>query len=187
MRKIALLLVLLIVLVVGCEKEDICPEDSITTPRLAIEFFDIETIEDQNPKNVFRFRAQGVGNDNPVEGLDGTSSKQRVTLPLKTTTDDPNGEAFTTEYVLTKNFRIDDNDTPNDPSDDFTTGNEDVITISYTTEQEYVSRGCGFKTVFKNITMTVADDGDRWIQVIQSVDDNQIIADESATNFNIYH
>lgn len=177
MKKIALFLILIAFL--GCEKEDICPEDSITTPRLIIAFFDVETIEDQNPKNVFRFRAQGVGNENPVDDLDGSSGKQKIALPLKTTTEDPNSEAFTTEYVLTKNYRVDNNGT--------VTGNEDIITISYTTEQEYVSRGCGFKTIFKNITLTVEDDGDRWIQVIQSVDDNQIIADESATNFNIYH
>ena len=178
MKKIALLLIVTL-FGLGCEKDDICPEDSITTPRLIIEFFDIETIEDQNPKTVFRFRAQGVGNDNPVDELDGSSGEQKIALPLKTTTDDPNGEAFTTEYVLTKNYRVDENGN--------VTGNEDVITISYTTDQEYVSRGCGFKSVFKNITLTVEDDGDRWIQVIQSVDDNQILADESATNFNIYH
>lgn len=177
MKRISLLLILLIVL--GCEKDDICPDDSVTTPGLIIEFFDIESIEDQNPKNVFRFRAQGVDNDNPVPGYEGTSGEQKVLLPLKTTTDDPNGAAFTTEYVLTKNYGLDDNGVQ--------TGNEDVITISYTTRQEYVSRGCGFKSVFENVTLTVADDGDRWIQVIQSTDDNQIIADESATNFNIYH
>lgn len=177
MKRISHLFILLIVL--GCEKDDICPDDSVTTPGLIIEFFDVETIEDQNPKNVFRFRAQGVGNEEPLPDYLGTSGKQKILLPLKTITDDPDGLAFTTEYVLTRNYRIDENGVE--------TGNPDTITISYTTRQEYVSRGCGFKSVFENVTLTVADDGDRWIQVIQSTDDNQIIADESATNFNIYH
>ncbi|WP_223033513.1 DUF6452 family protein [Hanstruepera marina] len=177
MKKIALFLVLLMAL--GCEKDDICPDDTVTTPRLTIEFFDIETIEDQNPKNVTRLRAQGVDNDNPVPDLDGTSRKQKILLPLKTTTEDPNGESFTTEYTIWRNYQVDGNGT--------VTGNPDVITITYTTRNEYVSRGCGFKSIFENITMSVADDGNRWIQVIQTVNDNQIIADENATNFNIYH
>ena len=45
MKKIALLLIVTL-FGLGCEKDDICPEDSITTPRLIIEFFDIETIEE---------------------------------------------------------------------------------------------------------------------------------------------
>ena len=68
------------------------------------------------------------------------------------------------------------------------TGNEDIITITYNTEQEYVSRACGFKTVFKNVLITLDDtDTDRWIDLIQSVDDNQTIEDETTTHFNFFH
>lgn len=178
MKKIYFLLFLVFCIGLSCEKDDICPDDTVTTPQLTIAFYSVENIEDQNPKNVFRFRAQGVDNDNPVPGYEGTASQQQILLPLKTTTDDPNGEAYTTEYILTQDYRV---------NNGTVTGNEDVITISYTTSQVYVSRGCGFKSVFENITLTVADDGDNWIRVIQSTDDNQIIADESKVNFNIYH
>lgn len=177
MKKFTFLLLLVVFL--GCEKDDICPDDTVTTPQLTIAFYSVENIEDQNPKNVFRFRAQGVDNDTPVPGYEGTASQQQILIPLKTTTEDPNEEAYTTEYILTQDYRIDGNGT--------VTGNEDVITISYTTSQVYVSRGCGFKSVFENITLTVADDGDNWIRVIQTRDDNQIIVDESKVNFNIYH
>ena len=179
MKKIYFLLFLVFCIGLSCEKDDICPDDTVTTPQLTIAFYDIENIEDQNPKNVFRFRAEGVDNENPVPGYEGTASAQTILLPLKTTTDDPNGESYTTQYILTQNYRIDGNGN--------VTGNPDTITISYTTSQVYVSRGCGFKSVFENITLTVEDDGNNWIQVIQSTDDNQIIADESAVNFNIYH
>ncbi len=184
MKKAYFLILLIFCISLSCEKDDICTEDTVTTPQLKLEFFDIETIEDQNPKNVFRFRAVGVGNGGPVvlldgSSLDGTKSVQKTLLPLKTTTEDPNGQAFTTEYMLTRNYSIDANG--------IESGNTDMITISYTTSQVYVSRGCGFKTVFGNISITLEDDGDNWIQVIQSVDDNQIIVDESETNFNIYH
>ena len=64
---------------------------------------------------------------------------------------------------------------------------EDIITITYTTKQVYVSRACGFKTVFKNVALTVENDGDNWIQFIQSVNDNQTIENENAPNYNIYH
>ena len=101
-------------------------------------------------------------------------------MPLKTT-------ETITQYSLHKNYSVNDNGTPNDTTDDFLNGNEDIITIEYVTEEVYVSRACGFKTVFKNIRITVADDGDRWIQNYRSVDDNQIVENEDAPHFRLFH
>ncbi|MGY0392261.1 DUF6452 family protein [Bizionia sp. KMM 8389] len=167
-------------LVFSCERDDICTTDTATTPRLTISFFDAVNPEQQNPKNVFNFRVQGIGNDETVSDLDGFSNSDIILLPLKTTEN-------STQYSLYNDYEYDDNDTPDDVTDDFITGNEDIITISYVTEEVYVSRACGFKTIFKNVTLTVEDDGDNWIVIVQSVNDNQIIEDESTTNFNIYH
>tara|TARA_R110002012_G_scaffold206357_1_gene376133 strand:+ start:46770 stop:47291 length:522 start_codon:yes stop_codon:yes gene_type:complete len=173
MKKLVGLLILICCISFSCERDDICTLDTVTTPRLTISFYSIENPEQQNPRNVARIRVQGVGNEETLPDLDGTKSRQIIQLPLKTTEN-------TTQYSIYKNYRVDE-------AGNITAGNEDIITISYVTEEIYVSRACGFKTVFKNISMTVEDDGDRWIQIIQSVDDNQIIENENATNYNIYH
>ena len=109
-----------------------------------------------------------------------TNNRQEILLPLKTT------EGIT-EYRLHRNYSYNDNGTPDDPSDDIIGGNEDIITIEYTTDEVYVSRACGFKTVFKNIRITVVDDGNRWIQNYRSVNDNQIVENEDAPHFILFH
>ena len=177
MKKIIALL-LLCVIVTNCEKDDICAEDTSTTARLYIEFFN--SINPDNSKNVFNFRVQGVGNDNPLDDYNVVSSSSSVYLPLKTT-------ETQTQFKLHNDYEIDDNGTPDDESDDFITGNEDIITISYSPVEVYVSRACGYKTVFENVTITVEDDGDKWIDFILSTTDNEPITNETNAHFNLFH
>lgn len=179
MKRIITSVIFLCCIAFSCERDDICDSDT-TTPRLYLAFYNSENPEELNPKNVAKFRVQGVGNDMTLPDLDGTADRQEILLPLKTTAD-------ITEYSLHKNYSFDDNGTPDDPTDDDIGGNEDIITIEYVREQVYISRACGFKTVFKNIRITVVDDGDLWIQRNISVDDNQIVENEDAPHFRIFH
>ncbi|MFD2552292.1 DUF6452 family protein [Bizionia sediminis] len=172
MKYLYTLLVLTCLFLFGCERDDICTAETGTTPRLTIAFYSAENPEQLNPKNVFNCRVQGIGNEQTLPELSGAQSRQVISLPLKTTD-------TKTQYSIYNNYEQTDAGV--------VTGNEDIITISYITEQVYVSRACGFKTVFKNINITVNDDGDKWIKIIQSVNDNQILENENATNFNIFH
>ncbi len=175
----AICLLTLLLMLGTCERDDICPEDVPTTPRLILEFFDVS--DQSATKNVPAFYAQGIDNENPLSGYSGGSAINTVELPLRTDQNE-------TQYRLIRNYDVNDNGTPNDTTDDFITGNEDIITITYNTEQEYVSRACGFKTVFKNVLVTLdTTDTDRWIDLIQSVNDNQSIEDETTTHFNFFH
>ena len=178
MRYILCLLLLSSLLLTNCERDDICPEDTPTTPQLIIRFYDLANPD--NFKSVPNFRIQGVGNENFLGSYAGTSATDSIALPLRT-------DAFTTEYLLHKNYSYDDNDTPNDTSDDIIGGNEDIITVSYDTESVYVSRACGYKTVFRNVEITVTNDGDTWIQLVQPVNDIQSVENETAANFKIWN
>ena len=174
-----ILVMLIFLMTTTCERDDICPEEVPTTPRLILEFFDVSNQE--NLKNVPSFFAQGVGNDFALPGFVGGSAINKVELPLKT-------DESSTSYRFVRDYQINDNGTPDDTSDDFATGNEDIITISYNLENEYVSRACGFKTVYRNVLVTVDDtDTDRWIFLVESVDDNQSIEDETTTHFKFFH
>lgn len=177
-KKISLA-VFLLATVCTCERDDICPEDVPTTPRLILEFFDVSNQE--NNKNVPNLRVQGVGNDNALSDFTGNSTASEVELPLKT-------DESSTSFSFIRDYAIDDNGTPSDTSDDFVTGNEDIITINYITENVYVSRACGYKTIYKavNIQFNV-DDMDRWIVLAQPLNDNQSIEDETTTHFKFFH
>jgi hypothetical protein len=169
-KLLAILFGIITIFSMGCEPDDICPESTPTTPSLIIRFYDISNQESK--KNVFGLRVQGVGNDNPLTDYNVVNTDS-IVLPLKT-------ESNSTAYKLHKEYEYIDEATP--PN-----GNEDIITINYTTEEVYVSRACGYKTVFKNVTLTINDDGDNWIQSKESLNDNQSVEDETAAHFKLYH
>ena len=162
----------------SCERDDICPETTPTTPRLIIDLHDFANQEDK--KNVFDFRVQGVDNDKVLEGYNVIGATDDIILPLRTNTN-------STQYKLHIDYAINDNGTPDVTSDDFIDGNEDIITISYSTEDVYVSRACGYKTIFKNVTLTIEPDTDNWIKLKESLIENQSIEDETTTHFILYH
>ncbi|WOD43606.1 DUF6452 family protein [Hwangdonia lutea] len=168
---------LVIGITASCERDDICPESTSTTPSLIIDAFDVDNQEDV--KNVFGLVVAGVGNNKVLSGYAITTTANLV-LPLKTTED-------TTQFVLINEATVNDNGTPNDTSDDFYDGNQDVITISYTREEVFVSRACGYKTIFKDVEVVIETDTDNWIQLIQSVNNPQSVEDETATHFNLFH
>ncbi|MGK0254140.1 MAG: hypothetical protein ACI9OE_001630 [Mariniflexile sp.] len=181
MKKTSLLLILLISIgigiTIGCESDDICPESTPTTPRLIIDAYDVANPE--NKKSIPKLFIVGFDNDNFLPGY-GIVSATQIILPLKT-------DVNTTQYILVKDAFVNDNGTPNDTSDDTIDGNQDIVTINYSREEVYVSRACGYKTIFKNLTLTIEPDTDNWIKSRQPLNDNQSVEDESETHFNIFH
>lgn len=163
----------------GCEKDDICPEGSNTTPSLIIRFYDVTNPNTDESLDVTNLVVQGVGNDSVLSGYDIVATDS-IALPLKTTDN-------ITQYSLYQEYVLNDNDTPDDDSDDYVTGNEDIITITYDVEEVYVSRACGYKTVYKNVSINLESDSDNWIQLIRSVNDNQSVEDETEQHFKFYH
>lgn len=176
--KVIILLICLTLagITISCERDDICPESTPTTPKLMIEFYD--SANPENVKFVPQIRVQGVNNDVVLEGYNGANI-QKLELPLRTDT-------TATQYRLRKDYSNNNAGTPDDPSDDFPNGNEDIITIKYATEQVFVSRACGYKTVFRNVTLTIEPDSDIWILSRQSVTDNQSVEDETTAHFYLF-
>lgn len=179
MRKRSLVLIAIITICYfSCERDDICPGSTPTTPRLIIDLLD--AANQDNKKNVFDLVVIGVGNNFILSDYNFADTDNLV-LPLKT-------DVNTTQYKLIKEASINDNGTPDDSSDDFIEGNQDIITINYSREEVYVSRACGYKTIFKNVTLNLdASDTDPWIISRQPVTDNQSVEDEAAAHFTMSH
>ena len=113
MKKILFLYIL--TSLVSCEPDDICSENTQTTPRLVIEFFDIENFE--APKTVpglFAVGLDDLGNEVTILG-EVVNSRSIIELPL-------NGSENQTQFKLYSNYDIIDNEVE---------GNPDVITIAY--------------------------------------------------------
>ena len=168
MKKIVILLVIALTFS-SCEKDDICDANTPTTPRLIIDFYDAS-----NPtelKNVINLKVIGFGmaDDKPLATFNSVST---IELPLKTT-------ETSTKYRLILNSTS-------------TSGslNEDVLQFDYTHEDVFVSRACGYKTIFKlnspnGVTETDAANPDGfWIQDINIETTN--IETENETHIKIY-
>ena len=176
MKKILSLLLLVIITTSSCEKDDICSATTSTTPRLVIQFYDVN-----NPsvlKNASNLKIIGEGESEGIVFNPTASGESRylvnantVSIPLKTT-----------EISTTYRFVLNSNST--------TFINEDVIRFDYTKENLYVSRACGFKTIFnldpaKPYTHSDATVPDLlWIKAITV--EEKSIDNENETHVKIY-
>ncbi|WP_439152147.1 DUF6452 family protein [Winogradskyella sp.] len=176
MRKLKFLTLLFAIALISCERDDICPEGTPTTPRLIVEFYDAANTDDL--KSVTRLTAYGEGllTEPPVEETNETivfdSNVNRLELPLIIGEE---GLVTTTSYVLEKDTNLRDEGN----------SNEDILTISYTNEYDYVSRACGYKNIFNDIIVTFTQDGNTWITSIQVDEIN--VENENTVHVRILH
>lgn len=120
----------------SCEKDDICDADTPTTPRLVIEFYDYSS--PSTLKEVTNLKVIGDGMDLGIV-LNSTASDDSqylsngstISIPLRTDAD-----SSTFQFIL------------NYGDDTASLIDTDEITFNYTREDVYVSRACGFKTLF---------------------------------------
>jgi hypothetical protein len=124
MKKILTLLLITMFSFSGCEKDDICDANTSTTPRLVIQFYDFSN--STVLKNVTDLKVIGEG---MTEGIVFNGNGNTVSIPLKTT---ENSTSY--RFIL------------NSGSASFS--NEDEIKFDYSRENLFVSRACGFKTIF---------------------------------------
>jgi len=164
MKKIVALLLIVVLSLSACEKDDICIDE--TTPRLVLEFYDISN--PTNLKNVVNLLVTGEGQTE----LGTYNGVNKVELPLDITND-------ITKYSLIFN------------SGSSTGANEDFLQFNYTRQNVFVSRACGYKTVFElnatpnGVIKTDATTADGiWIQDINILTTN--IETENETHINIY-
>ena len=166
MKKI-LILLLFIVGATSCEKDDICDANTPTTPRLIIQFYDISNPTTLKSVNNLKIIAPVFSTGFYFTGV------SKIKVPLKTT-----------ENISTFNFIQNGADT------NTTNDNTDVIQINYTRENVFVSRACGYKTVFtlNNINGFVRTDSTSpdglWIQNFDIITTN--IATENEIHVKIY-
>jgi hypothetical protein len=109
----------------SCEKDDICAEGTPVTPRVIVEFYKFVT-----PTVLENVTNLGIIEPAALVGI-AFNEVSKIEVPLKTTTD-----------ITTLHFIQNGSDTVT------TNDNIDVITFNYQRVDKYVSRACGFKTLF---------------------------------------
>ena len=150
------LLLLSVLFFWSCERDDICAEGSPTTPRLLIDFFDVADVD--MPKTVSRFSVYAellITNAGVItlpeteeevqnSALIFNSNSNTIALPLLIDDGDTDTETTIVRYYFERNtnLRLDDNAA--------TDSDIDILQITYKPEDIYVSRACGFKSIFND-------------------------------------
>lgn len=158
MKRSFLYIFLIVTSFSACEKDDICL--SPTTPKLILRFYD--SADNTKLKAVSNL---SIIAENRTDSLFTNQVVDSIAIPL-------NVNSTQTIYNLktSSTGNIADN-------------KYNKLTLNYTTEEVYVSRSCGFKTIFKNVTVA-SDNG--WFQ---SFTPNSItsIDNENNAHIKIFH
>lgn len=141
----------------GCQRDDICPESTETTQDLTIEFLDSE-----DPTKSKAARNLVVIADGMEDTLLGPTNTNSIEIPLRT---DQNSTTY--HFIL---------------NSDSETENTDSMTFSYSPSTEYLSRACGFRVSFTNLQVSRHQDEDTWI-ISHSIN----IEDETDISISITH
>ncbi|MFD1063742.1 DUF6452 family protein [Winogradskyella litorisediminis] len=182
------ILVVLALILWTCERDDICAEGTPTTPRILVEFFDVtDTDELKNVPRLSVYAAELITDETTGEiifpetvteaTLRFNENSNSVELPLKVT-EELQETTIRYYFETNTNLRLDENAATN--------SNIDIIDVTYTPEFVYVSRACGFKSIFNSVSV-IGNAGDDSIDWIQNITFTTSIENEDTTHVQIFH
>ena len=156
-------LVFIFCLFLSCERDDICPAATPTTPFLIIEFFDVTAPDENKSVQGLSYIAEGTADTVEMGNVDS------IAIPLNTNLN-------TTRYKFIKNT--------NDPN----LINVDEVEFIYQLDDIYINRSCGFKAVYRNLSAIrqIEDPpSDNWIRSVNLEQMN--VENEQNTHISILH
>ena len=151
--------ILLVITTISCERDDICIEPS--TPKLIVRFYDKNNHDNLKKVTDLQVEIDSLGVFVPYGEVQSTDS---IAIPLRIDID-------FTKYRFTKEY----GDVTNEKTDEFT--------VNYERELQFVSRSCGYKTVFKNSNLSNLTNN--WIESISVKQQN--ILNEKEAHLSVYH
>lgn len=150
------IIVILLLLLIGCERDDICIDP--TTPQLVIRFYDNAAPEEFKSVNSLLVKVAGFENDSIT-----FAGKDSIALPVRV-------NELETKYLLTINYL------------DTIGKRTDTLTLKYQTEDVFVGRACGYKSIFNEVGYSNTNS---WIKSLEIVSTK--IENEKNAHVKIYH
>ncbi len=146
MFKKLVLVLLLVNIISACTKDDICTNETPTTPKLVIKFKSF--INPNLSKEVTNLTVTTIVDNDSVH-IYKSITTDSILIPL-------NVEANFTEFYFTEN------NTSNNA------GNTDKVTFAYQRDNIYINRACSFKATFKELLSQLeVEENENWISEIE--------------------
>ncbi|RLJ99628.1 DUF6452 family protein [Tenacibaculum discolor] len=158
MKKYIALFILLVGLT-ACEKDDFCTQNPVT-PNLVLRFYDIDNTNDL--KSVERLSVIAEGK---TDSLFTNRTTDSIAIPL-------NSLSQKTVYTLKMND-VDGNIANNKTA---------TLTIEYNPEKDFVSRSCGFRIIYENVTLSNTG----WINSL-STTEVPLIDNQASAHVQVFH
>lgn len=152
MKKIILLLGVFLLINISCEKDDFCLKNPVT-PNLVLRFFDNLNIE--TIKSVDALYVWAEGKDTIFE-FNG-QNKDSIFIPL-------NSLDTLTVYKFSNGTNV------------------NTFTIQYTPEEEYISRSCGFRVIYNDLSFS---SDSTWI--MNFIPTTRTINNQNAAHVQLFH
>lgn len=146
----------------SCEKDDFCTTTTPLTPQLILRFYDSANPDTLKEATFLSVWAQGKDTLVAYTSIDTDS----IAIPLNTLD-------LETVYFLKTNTS----------TGDIADNTINKITINYTTEDVFISRACGYKTIFNEVLIS---SDNVWFQSITPTNLTTIDSEQNA-HIKIFH
>ncbi|MGB1041789.1 MAG: DUF6452 family protein [Tenacibaculum sp.] len=150
MKKYIFILILVIVGISACEKDDFCVQNPVT-PNLILRFYDKDDVNEIKPVQRFSIIAKGK-----IDSLFTNQVADSIAIPL-------NSLEKETIYTLKMN----------DVDGTIATNKVATLTVKYDPKDDYVSRSCGYRIIFNDVSLEHTDWIDNLSTTQISTIDNQ--------------
>ncbi len=160
------LFLIFLLLNLACEKDEICLEE--ITPKLILRFYDQNDPDEFKSVRNIKINIEGIEGDYTDTSI--STLTDSIAVPIKVS-------ANITRFILTL---------PGDDSQGIEE-NRDTLSLIYLQEDIFVSRSCGYKTIFHEGEITLTEDGNNWIKMLEQREDPLEITDENKAHVKIYH
>ena len=145
-------------LAVSCESDDIC-DHTVNTPRLVVRFYNANNT--RTPMSIANLTIYGEGNNTP---LVSSATLDSIALPLRL----QNPTTYLFQTVVSG-----------------TITSTATLTLTYNTEETFVSKACGFKTTYNTLSATIQDANTSWLKGVTIK--NNTIDNEKKAHIHLYH
>jgi hypothetical protein len=163
MKRTLFLVIGLILLTLGCTRDDICTPEASKTPLLIISFYNAANPEARKAVNAFTIVREG-----DEFSLFSPVTTDSIAIPLFT------GADFTDYFFIA-------NATDSEPKVDF-------ISFTYQREDEFINRACAFRTNFREFDYGLGFPTQQsWIEDITILSDSINARNQNEAHLYIYH
>ena len=168
-----IILTMSFLIIISCEKDDICPDSTQTTPQLVVTFYD--AIDPQQSKTVESLAVYAIKESELIliENINGINTDS-IAIPLR-------NDIGVSNFRFIKNYSVEN---------DIIFGDLNHVYIDYEMTDVFISRACGFITNYSILSLVpynILQDPPviGWIDGYEIV--NPIVTNENQAHVKILH